>query len=1143
MKSDVRWQVRGVRRQARETAREAARRSGMSVGQWLDSVIIDTATDEGVAPQPHDTPLQHVAPPARRTAPSDFDPSYIERAEELRRMRGTLPAGPARWASDRTEDPRSPRPLHSVESRAYQPAPVLPAVDEGFAEVKDRLDDLKRQLESIARPQSAMPQPASHEDEAARQFAEVISKLDHKLDQLITDNKATKLEIEQRMHGVKRAVADFGTESHRTRLPAAPATPLDQALLEIADRQRTLDEPPPEASAAAVPPSPTASPSPAASPVPSDALPRAFTQEFSGLEQQLRQINSQIETLNRPCGIDKAVDTLRDDLAEIGVMLQDAMPRRAVEALESEMRKLAERIDQTRQTGADATALAGLERGLAEVRDALRIADAGRKPCRPRRDGEGTVAEGRPDRRQQPGSGGPQAARRRHRRHARHRHACGLERRAGQPDRRGARALRQGRPGHQSSGGSDMLATLERRIGTLADALEARNQQRPGSAARTRNRGRRVDRQDRAHPAHARRDQTALGHLEDRIAKLVEKLDASDQPPQPSRGDRTRPCRAADPSRAPAPSQRGPRRWWRTGARGRRAAARRHRSQADGAQDPGFARGGARRARERRQSARHDRDRHPRQDRPCGQHRPGFRAELRRCMARQWLPPRPSRRPLRSVRRSSLHRPSPPQSAHPNPTRSIPIPAAVARPVAETVPHPTPRACRRAVLPGAANRSSSLRSRHGRIRAPVTVQRRPIDPNLPPDHPLEPGVPRGAAARRPIASPRRKRRSARSSRRSFPILPASRTSSPPRAAPRRLPPAKRRRAPERARPTKQPGLARPSKFLAPLRKHARALIIGVSVLAIVLGSLNIVKNWLASHEEAPATVDVDAGRTERRSSRPPLRAPRPKLPSRQSSRPPDRQSSLTPAPSFPPPERNAGAARGHRLPSSQPRRFRPRPPRRPRQPFPLRRLRRHRPSMRGRARPPPSAVAANDSEKLPAGITGALRAAAAKGDPARAIRGRACASPTAAAYRRISAAAEWFERAAKQGSAPAQFRLGGLYEKGLGVKKNFEAAPPLLCAGGRSRQRQGAAQSGGALRRRHGRQARLPDRRPVVPQGRRLRHDRQPVQSRRPLRARHRRGAEPRRGLPLVRARRPRRRQGIGEEARRPGVRVSTRSR
>ena len=64
-------------------------------------------------------------------------------------------------------------------------------------------------------------------------------------------------------------------------------------------------------------------------------LPRARTQELAGLEQQLRQINTQIETLRQPCSLDKAVDMLRDDLAEIGVMLQDAMPRKAVEALEA----------------------------------------------------------------------------------------------------------------------------------------------------------------------------------------------------------------------------------------------------------------------------------------------------------------------------------------------------------------------------------------------------------------------------------------------------------------------------------------------------------------------------------------------------------------------------------------------------------------------------------------------------------------------------------------------------------------------------------------------------------------------------------------------------------------------------------------
>src|SRR5262249_1321555 len=104
----------------------------------------------------------------------------------------------------------------------------------------------------------------------------------------------------------------------------------------------------------------------------SESLPRPRTQELSGLEQQLRDINSRIETLQQPCGLDKAVDTLRDDLAEIGLMLQEAMPRKAVEALESQLPKLGERGDQSRHAGADGTALSGIERGLIEVRDALR---------------------------------------------------------------------------------------------------------------------------------------------------------------------------------------------------------------------------------------------------------------------------------------------------------------------------------------------------------------------------------------------------------------------------------------------------------------------------------------------------------------------------------------------------------------------------------------------------------------------------------------------------------------------------------------------------------------------------------------------------------------------------------------------------
>src|SRR6266851_3469501 len=50
MTTGLSWQVEGVRPQARETAQEAARRSGMSVGEWLDSVISDSAKSDADEP-------------------------------------------------------------------------------------------------------------------------------------------------------------------------------------------------------------------------------------------------------------------------------------------------------------------------------------------------------------------------------------------------------------------------------------------------------------------------------------------------------------------------------------------------------------------------------------------------------------------------------------------------------------------------------------------------------------------------------------------------------------------------------------------------------------------------------------------------------------------------------------------------------------------------------------------------------------------------------------------------------------------------------------------------------------------------------------------------------------------------------------
>ena len=48
MNKAVPWSIKGVDFDAREAAKEAARRSGMTLGEWLNSVIADQAAESGV---------------------------------------------------------------------------------------------------------------------------------------------------------------------------------------------------------------------------------------------------------------------------------------------------------------------------------------------------------------------------------------------------------------------------------------------------------------------------------------------------------------------------------------------------------------------------------------------------------------------------------------------------------------------------------------------------------------------------------------------------------------------------------------------------------------------------------------------------------------------------------------------------------------------------------------------------------------------------------------------------------------------------------------------------------------------------------------------------------------------------------------
>jgi localization factor PodJL len=190
-----------------------------------------------------------------------------------------------------------------------------------FSRVQLRIDELTRRIEHVARKGPAAYAP--------------------KRNRYDTDQIADQVErLEQRI----REVA-----SHRPELaPQGAQSPptLDHAIDELISHRRALSS---EEMSLRTPVAPF---------------------RLDGLEEQLRHITEQIETLKRPA-LEEAIRSLRAELGDIGRALNEALPRYAIETLEMQIQVLAQRIAEGREAGVDSGALIGIENGLAEVRDAL----------------------------------------------------------------------------------------------------------------------------------------------------------------------------------------------------------------------------------------------------------------------------------------------------------------------------------------------------------------------------------------------------------------------------------------------------------------------------------------------------------------------------------------------------------------------------------------------------------------------------------------------------------------------------------------------------------------------------------------------------------------------------------------------------
>ncbi len=974
----------------RERAEAAARRAGMSLTDWLNTTI-------GESP---------VAPPMH---------GYADHAPP------TAAPQPPRYQA---------RPGHSSHS-PVRPRPAMPQREAAeVADIHQRLDAIARQIEEFSRPH----QRSNNEPGVARQLNDAISRLDARLSQI---NEQPPRSAVSHMHYDPRPNPDMVERAANQVYSSAPQSDplsIDFAVAEITARQGELDGPPRMASRYAPPIAP---PHVTPSPMP----------DMSGLERQLSQITSKIDALQRPdSSIEQSIATFRSELAEIRNAVTDALPRRAIESIESEIRALSRRIDENKQSGIDADVLVNLETALGDIHKTLKtltpaeqlagfdeaIRNLGSKIDQIVRssDNPGTLEQ----------LEGAVTALRAIVSNVASNETVGrlsddLHKLSAKVDQ-----LAQ-------SNDSSMFAALEQRIVTLTATLE--NRDRPQVAG--------SDHLESALAALAQRldhlpvgnDQSsAFTHLEQRVSYLLERMEGIGDP------------RANNLGRVEDGLQDILRHLERQQTMFAAALS-------DSRADAGIVDSFKRELSDMRFSQ-SETDRHMQDSLEVVHSTLGhvvdrlakIEGDLRSASARPAAPPMQAAAPMQSTPQPAPMQPAPMQpamAAPPRPQLPNPVKSQAAGPSQIEVRPPqahfdaAPRDFAATAIssepapafqvPKAISDILDPKPAPKPAAPPVSVERpsspRPIvDPQLPPDHPLEPGTrPQGRGT-----SPSERIAASEDAISEIPgAVPEPANASSFIAAARRaaLAAAATGEKPKGSeKPAKTAQQADGDKAPSTFGSKIRSLLVGASVVVIVLGSFKMAMTLLDDGGSQPPMADASHS-TPLYLDTPKAIETQPQSPAPSIGTPAQvgKQSLVAPqpAPEAAPAPQSAPVPQAAPIPYISP-------------------------DVTGSiAAPQPSTSAAPPilppsgqklgtvaipaGEKLPDGIgSAALRNAAIKGDATAAFEVGVRYAEGRGVPQSYEEAAKWYDRAAQAGVVPGMFRLGTLYEKGLGLKKDWEVA-------------------------------------------------------------------------------------------------------
>jgi localization factor PodJL len=362
MKPGIPWSVKGIGDDAREAAKQAARRSGMTLGEWLNSVILGQA--EG-SPAPEQERLAPSPPPPRRQP--------VQSRDDFSSKLDNIAAQLARLAAREQDTAHFNEPAHEPEADREIINEIIARLDsnersaaEAFEAIRAHLSSLDEQLAQPAAPAF----PEKPEDVPGYQALESALRniVDH-IENSEKKNREALKSVQERMAEVAQKAAS--AESERILQSAPVIARLEDRLSDVLTRLERTEA----ATQHAIPSLVELEITKLSERL--DAVPDLIAGETGRLDERIETVRHAAEQLAETAqtnALQAAQSELRDIESRIQGALRDtqlamrsANPAAEIQRLRSDIEGLNQRIDDLKSDAASENDVQSLRAGMEQL--------------------------------------------------------------------------------------------------------------------------------------------------------------------------------------------------------------------------------------------------------------------------------------------------------------------------------------------------------------------------------------------------------------------------------------------------------------------------------------------------------------------------------------------------------------------------------------------------------------------------------------------------------------------------------------------------------------------------------------------------------------------------------------------------------